>query len=281
MRVKLLFICFLLLCATILPLNSDLTEYKQELLLRTEHDYVMPPLFVKLTALDFRGLMADFQLLDAINFIGNKTQQQQPITKQEWDYFIDIILSVTELDPRFYDPYYFSGALLAWGPKRFDDALFILERGMHERENDFHIPFVMSFIYFYFKNEPRKGAELLQIAANRPGAPKTFFAKLSARLAFYSGDQQLGISFLNMMIQNEKNPSINLMYSKRKIALENSLIVEDAVRLHKEKHGEFPNSIDQLISADFLKEVPIEPYGGNWIILKNGRVYSSSNFTDK
>ena len=89
---------------------------KNNLDLRARIDYVLPASFTHLAALDFKGLAADFQLLEAIFFIGEKIEKGERITIQNWRYFKKIIQAVNDLDPYFYDPYYFGAAMLAWGP---------------------------------------------------------------------------------------------------------------------------------------------------------------------
>lgn len=269
---------FLLSCLPVL--NSKLINYKKLSSQALIHDYVLPPVFTKFSSLDFKGIAADFQLLKAINFIGNKVQLNEKITERDWDYFIEMIHVVTKLDPKFYDPYYFSGALLAWGPGRFQDAIQILERGMENRNEDFHIPFVMAFIYFYFLQEHQKAAELLVIAAEKPGAPKVFFTRLSSRLAYYAGNTQFGINYINSMLTNETDPLIRQLYIKRKNALESTLLIEKAFFSFKTKFNKPPKNIKQLIDENFLDHIPEDPYGGEWKIHANGRVSSTSQFTD-
>ena len=244
-------------------------------------DFVLPASFTRIAALDFKGLAADFQLLQAIFFIGEKIENSELITLKDWQHFKRSILAVIDLDPYFSDPYYFSGALLAWGPHLYDDALEILDKGLKYRKDDFHIPFMMGFIHFYFLKNHKKGAEYLEIAAMRPGAPKVFFTKLASRLAYYAGSYEFSLSLLETMLQTEKNTTIRKVLLKRKQATEGAVILEKALVQYRKKNNKLPTNINQLLEEKIIDKLPVEPYGGEWILLKRGRIFTTSKFVEK
>ena len=277
-----LFITAALLLATLQFLLYPLAfDRKRKIDQQAQVQVVLPSSFTQIAVLDFKGLAADFQLLQAIFFIGEKMEHQEKITISDWQYFKRIIDAVTELDPYFKDPYYFAGALLAWGPHMYEDALEILDKGLRNRKDDFHIPFVMSFIHFYFLNDPQKGAEYLKIAADRPGAPKLFFTKLASRLAYYAGSYEFSLSLLQAMIKEEKSEAIRTLLTRRMEALQGAILLEKAVNTYKQKFGEPPQKIKELIEKKIIDELPLEPYGGQWVILKNNRIFSTSKFADR
>ncbi len=243
-------------------------------------DFVLPSSFTKVAALDFKGLTADFQLLQAVFFVGEKFGKEEQLSKKDWHFFKRIVRAVLDLDPYFADVYYFAPTLLIWGPQRYGDALKILEKGLFYRKNDFRIPYMMGFIYFYFLKDNIKGAEYLKIAAQRPGAPKAIYTKLASRLAYYAGSYHLSLRILDSMLSREKNSIIRKLYLKRRKAILRAIYLEKAVAEYKKQRGELPPDVKALVKAKLIPHLPKDPYGGQWVILKNGRVFSTSKFSE-
>jgi hypothetical protein len=46
--------------------------------------------------------------------------------------------------------------------------------------------------------------------------------------------------------------------------------------LRTTQHG----NIEALVKEGLISEIPIDPYGGNWFIMPNGRVYSTSKLVE-
>ncbi len=243
-------------------------------------DFVLPSSFTKVAALDFKGLTADFQLLQAIFFIGEKFGNDEQLSDKDWRFFKSIVWAVLDLDPYFADVYYFAPTLLVWGPQRYEDALKILKKGLCYRKNDFRIPYMMGFIYFYFLKDNEKGAEYLKMAAQRPGAPRAIYTKLASRLAYYAGDYHFSLNILDSMLSREKNRIIRKLYIKRRKAILSAIYLEKAVSEYKKQRGKLPPDVKTLVEEKFIKRIPKDPYGGSWIIMKNGRVFSTSKFSE-
>ena len=80
-----------------LLLGLHLFFYQQTFVMKSNLDakvrvnYVLPAEFTRIAALDWKGLAADFQLLQAIFFIGEKIERQEPIEEADLDYFVRII----------------------------------------------------------------------------------------------------------------------------------------------------------------------------------------------
>ncbi len=67
--------------------------------------------------------------------------------------------------------------------------------------------------------------------------------------------------------------------SLRLTALENAVVIEDALEQCKQKEGRIPE-FGELVDSGYLDELPADPYGGEWELLPNGRVFSTSKFAE-
>lgn len=246
---------------------------------KVQVNYVLPAEFSRIVALDWQGLAADFQLLQAIFFIGEKIERQKPIEEAEWDYFVRIIRSVIQLDPYFYDTYHLASGILTWGVGRFEDAIEILEVAREYNPDDYRFPYQIGFIYFYFLQDAEKGAYYLEIASRLPEAPP-LMASLASRLSYYAGNYEFSINLLERMLIQERSPAIRGYYQKRLDALRRALAMEKAIYRFKQEYGSLPVDLSALVNEGYLESIPEDPYGGEWAMSEKGRVYSTSNFSD-
>lgn len=279
---KKLFVLFIAcgLVAAHMWLYPKIYKAKDSLDQQVEVRYVLPASFTNIASLDFKGLAADFQFLQANFFIGEKIERGEKITLEDWAYFKRIILAVTDLDPYFFDPYYFAGGMLAWGPHLYEDAIDILKKGMKYRPNERRLPLTIGFYYFYFLNDSQRGAEYIAKAAKIPGAPP-YYATLAARLSYYAGEYEASVVLLKEMLANTRDERISKRYAKRLQALQGAITLERAVSRYRKLYGDRPATLQELVMAGVVDNLPDEPYGGEWYIKENGRVYSTSKFVDE
>jgi len=147
------------------------------------------------------------------------------------------------------------------------------------RKWEFKIPFFLGFNYSYFLKQYDKAAIYYKKAAQLSGNP--FFASLAARYFYESGRTELGIIFLRYMIQGIRRKSIRQIYEKRLKAPQAIHIIEKAVHEYKKSFGSFPSRIEDLVAKGILKELPWDPYGGDFYICEDGKVKTTSNLTEK
>lgn len=277
MRRSLAFLATALVFSFYIAISMVIWEHRALVRQETRADFVLPSRFSRILALGYKGLLSDFQFLKLITFTGERFLHQETMKEEDWRYFKSSVESVTDLDPYFLDPYFLAEGLLTWEAGQFEEANRLLEKGVQHRVWDWRLPYFVGFNYFYFLHDYEKGADYVMKASRVPGAPD-YLATLGARLAFYGGKTQTGILFLRGMLANTTNPSVRKTLQLRLLALERAAFIEDAVRKFEGENGRPPKA-NELVSMGYLQELPKDPYGGNWVIMKNGRVFSTSKFT--
>lgn len=264
-------------------LSSYLFTYNQvwrqqeELRLTTKAGFVLPSKFNRILALDYKGVLSDYLLLKVITFFGGKIDLGQPLSEEDWRYIESGLNAVTDLDPYFSDPYILGQGLLTWESGRYEAAIALLKKGFKYRPKNWELPFYIGFNYFYFLGDNSKGAEYLIKASELPGSPK-FLPNLAARIGYFGGKSKLAIMFLKGTIAGTSDPNIRAWLERRMVALERASVIEDALEKYLNDHKSAPVSLKTLVDDGYLVKLPIDPYGGEWVVLKNGRVYSTSRF---
>jgi tetratricopeptide (TPR) repeat protein len=258
----------------------SLATWENRALVRMESraDFVLPSQFSRILAFGYKGLLSDFQFLKLTTFLGERFLEREPMKEEDWRYFKSGVELVTDLDPYFLDPYFLAEGFLTWEAGQFKEANRLLEKGVQHRVWDWRLPYFVGFNYFYFLQDYEKGAEYVMQASRVPGAPE-YLPTLGARLAYYGGKTETGILFLKGMLANSASPTVRKTLQLRLLALERAAHIEEVVQKFEKEHGRLPQS-NELVSMGYLEELPKDPYGGQWVIMKNGRVFSTSRFAE-
>ena len=266
----------------VLPLYVLLVEgvWEQRVKLRSasEAGYVFPAEFSRILAIDYQGVWADYQFLKIITFYGGRVQSKQELSEEDLRYIIQGLETVTDLDPYFMDAYLFAESVLAWEKNQVEEANYFLMKGMSHIEN-WRLPFYVGCNYFLFLQDYENAAEYLKKASRLPDSPD-FLATLAARLDYYAGKSETAILFLQGLLAETSDPSLRQRLEKRLLALQRAAKIEESLRQFKTELGRMPHGWEELVNKGTLDELPKDPYGGEWVLVKDGRVFSTSKFAE-
>jgi tetratricopeptide (TPR) repeat protein len=274
------FVPYLILLVSVLgsitltePLHHIRVEHNRESLSGLGR---MPPRLLQAMALNYEGVAADFLFLKTVTYVGMKLIERTDLTAEEWRKVGTMLQGVTDLDERFLDPYLFAEAMFPWQPGMLPEADALLEKAAQARPNDYLPLYYLGFNAFYFEKDAAKAAPYLRKAAALPGAPE-FLLGLAARFSLYGHETEAGIAFLQNMLATTNDAAIRSYLGKRLKALQIIDGLEHAVMRYKQRYGTLPSSVDELVQKRVIDSLPMDPYGGKFVILPNGRVYTSSN----
>ncbi len=279
MRTLLALLATLAAVALHLTFHAGVWENRAEVRKATPASYVIPSRFSRILAMGNQGVLSDFLFLKTITFFGGKAGSTTPLVKEDWHYVISSLEVITDLDPYFVDPYFLAEGLLAWDAGMPEEANKILEKGARHRRFDWRIPFFIGFNHFYFLNDFATASDYIMTAARLPGSPE-YLQTLAARLAYYGGKSKTALLFLQQMIAETDNAVMRGRLEKRLLALERAVTIEEALEQFKKVEGRPPQPLDELVARGYLREMPSDPYGGKWGIMRNGRIFSSSRFAE-
>jgi len=241
--------------------------------------YTIPSKFSRILALGNQGALSDFLFLKIATFIGGRSGPGRQLSEEDWLFVTQSLDVVTDLDPYFVDPYMLAEGLLAWDAGKPEEANKLLVKGIQYRMSDWRLPFFVGFNYFYFLKDYKTASGFIMQASRLPGSP-AYLATLGARLAYYSGKSKTALLFLQEMLADADDAMMRKRLRMRLQALEHAALIEDALDKFKTKEGRMPKKLFELVTAGYLITLPADPYGGKWGILKNGRVFSTSKFTN-
>lgn len=238
-------------------------------------EYTVPSKIVAPLSFEFKGIVSDFLFLKMITSIGDKIGKKKELTQNHSRYIQLTSDVITDLDPWFWDPYLFSSMTLAWGFGQYKEANDLLLKAKKYRTKDYKPPYYVGFNYFYFLKDNETASGYLMEASRLPGSPP-YLVQLASRLSVYSAKHHTAILFLNEMLKNENNQNNAEQIKIRIKVLKIMDELESDVKKYHNKNKRYPGALSELVVEGFIKNIPNDPYGGEFYILENGRVYTTS-----
>ncbi len=241
---------------------------------------VLPTEALRLLSGEFSSVVSDYMLLEAMVAY---SQAQEGLGKEKGGLKADTVWlenmldAATDLDPLFYDPYYFAAMTLPWDFGNYDWTIRLLEKGAANLKDDWTLPYYAGFHSYYFLKDFNKASKLLFAAAERPGAPKAFLTSLGSRLGYEGNETAVAISFLEKIIEEVDDALVREEFERRLVALRLIEALEMGVQAYTSKLGKAPESLQELVDAGVTKKIPADPYGGAFYLDEDGGVKTTSN----
>lgn len=206
-----------------------------------------------------------------VEYAGNKVD-----TVADYPAMSRAIHAVVKVDPYNMDAYYFAQAALVWDAKQVELANRLLLYGMKYRTWDYFLPFFCGFNYAYFLKDYDNAAKFYKRAADLSGSE--LYTRLAGRYFFESGQTEMAIAYLTAMEKSARNEAIKKSFHARLAAIKAAYLIERARDRFVKEEGRLPKSIAELIRSGYLKDRPVDPYGGVFYLEPDGTVRSTSKF---
>lgn len=235
----------------------------------------MPQALLKAASLEFSGVLSDYLMLKTMVFHGEKLMQKQSLSPKEWQATHLALNRITDLDPRFWDPYVFAETTLPWEAGMVKETNELLLKAAQARTNDYQPYFFLWFNYSHFLKDQTSAAKYIEKSSRIASAPM-YFATLAARANFVANKTENAVVFLDEILKETTDPTRQAWIIKRQQALKVIAFLESHVRKFEEKFSRRPKHLQELINTQMLIKIPLDPYGGTFFITPEGRIYTTS-----
>ncbi|MGI9534810.1 MAG: hypothetical protein ACR2NW_07650 [Thermodesulfobacteriota bacterium] len=239
--------------------------------------------FLDKISLGFDNVLADIYWLRALQFFGgDDISITEKDSKVLYDYF-DII---TDLDPKFVNAYRFGGSFLAepipMGLGNLEAGIELFDKGRKNNPENYRLPMEEAFLYFIYYKDYEKAAELFNEASEKPGLSDFRRASIKGMAGSslrYSDNRELSKQIWEEIYnttQSEKRKN----FAFKNLRELNSADIEDRLTLsanqYEEKFGKFPENLNNLLETGFLKKIPLDHNGQEFIIIPQIKSIKSS-----
>jgi hypothetical protein len=222
-------------------------------------------------AFGFRNVMADVVWLQAVQVAGNRK-----LTPAEYDRLYVLLNVEADLDPKFEMPYFLGGLVLGESPRHGREALRVFERGNATHPSDWRFPFYMGFTHYFSLGDAVAGGRAIAEAARLPGSPD-YLPGLASRMLSEAREPEAALALLETIARRESDPARRGVLERRirEVTVEQDLqFLERAVERYREKKGDVPAELSDLVRERILAAIPPEPNGGRYLLEAGGKVRS-------
>lgn len=232
----------------------------------------------QLLAGEHRLALSELSVVKTLFYFGSLVEgwKNQVMLPPEYFNMYKTIETAVKLDPYNMDAYYFAQSAFTWEVGRARDVNALLDYGMRYRTEDWHLPYFAGFNAAFFLQEYDQAAQYMERAAQLSDQP--LLASLASRYFYEAGRTELGIAYLQGMIEQEHDPQQKRAYELRLEALVATSTIETALTEWRQLHNDDPQNISELHSTGLLAQVPHDPYGGEFFLDAEGRVRTTSKF---
>ncbi len=214
-------------------------------------------------SLGHRNLLADAIWLQAIQYYG-----EQRLTTRNYDQAERLFRVIYDLDPTFKGATRFGALVLAQDAGEPDAALALLERAERDNPGAWEYAFDRGFIYQTVKRDFAAAGEAYRVASAHPGAPPV--AARLAGLAFARlGDRETAREVWLAVFDEAANEMMRNVASRnlRNLDMEDAeASLAEAVRHWTAERTGLPGKWGELVEAGYLSRLPVEPWGGTFVL---------------
>ncbi len=236
--------------------------------------YIPSPTIVKRLSLGYSGLVADIYWTRTVQYFGGLHHEHSMSYK-----LLDPLLEITTtLDPQLYVAYAFGATFLAQRPPEGagdpDAAVRLVEKGIRAMPNEWRLYYNLGYIEYIEMRDYTAAAQAFHKGSELPGA-HAWMKIMAAIMAQHGGEVGTARFLWQNIYQSSEDQSIRENALKHLVALrvdEEVPYLEALVRQYQENTGKAPSNWFEMISAGYLKRIPVDPIGNLYKLMSDGHI---------
>jgi tetratricopeptide (TPR) repeat protein len=239
--------------------------------------YISSPKLVKRLSLGYEGLLADIYWTRAVQYYGRTHHNGGGRYELLWP-LLDI---TTQLDPHIVPAYLYGATFLTAAPPNGagtpEKAIGLMEHGIRNNADDWHLYYDLGFIYYSDLKDYVKAADAFERGSRVPNA-HPFLKVLAAQAAQHSGEVRTAQMLWSSVYETTKDKDIreNALWHLRALKVAQDVTaLEDLLRTYRQSSGRFPSSFHELVRAGRLRQAPVDPKGNEYQLDAEGHVFIS------
>lgn len=214
--------------------------------------YVPSGKSLKMATFGFSSLVADIVFIWAIQYFGNTD------IPNKLDYFLHIFSVISELDPRYVDPYEVGALIALYDAKSIPLALKILDMGLAKNPDMWIFPLEAGHYAQIYKRDFPLAREYYKKAMEIRGAPdiaKRLYANASFRAMDIKTAWETWIEVYDTAKEERlrKIASNNLYNIKATVDIRG---LRSVLEKYRGKYGRYPDRLSDIVRAGLLPFIP-------------------------
>ena len=236
--------------------------------------YISSPKMVKRASLGFDGMMACIYWTRAVQYFGERHFNHA----HSYNELAPLLEITTVLDPHLFPAYEFGASFLAPTPPNgageTDRAIQLIEYGIKNNPNDWHLYYDLGFVYYTEIKDYKKASQVFEQGSEVPGA-NPVLKVLAAKMAGHAGDLATARLLWSSTYESSHDSYIrqNAIEHLRAVQVDEDVTkLQVAVTRFGERTGRLPSSMGELAAAEHLPGIPVDPDGHPYRLTHEGLV---------
>jgi hypothetical protein len=249
-----LVIFLLLMCGAYVATQLKIEQITRQKIPGSSIIYIPSGKYLKYATFGYSSFLADLIYLWAIQYYSTYT-----ISAEDRYKYLDHIFSIiSELDPRYLDPYDIGALIAVYEAQNPDLGFKILDRGLEKNPEQWIFPFEAGHYAHLVKKDYKIAQHYYKIAMEIEGAPP-HTKRLYANAAFKAMDIQTSWQTWQEVYntaEDERTKKIASNHLYRVKATLDIKMIEEAIQKFKARYNRNPLELTRLVRAGFLKSLP-------------------------
>ncbi len=233
---------------------------------------------MKRASLGFEGLMACIYWTRTVQYFGHRHYSRE----HSYNELAPLLEITTALDPKLYPAYQFGATFLAPAPPNGagqpERAIRLMEYGIQHNPDNWNLYYNLGFVYYTELKDYQHAAEIFARGSQIPNA-HPFMKILAAQMAQHAQDFATARLLWSAAYQSTKEENIrqNALEHLRAIQVDEDVTnLQNAVTRFTEANGRTPTSLWEVVAAEHLSGIPVDPDGSPYELAIDGQVLVSN-----
>ncbi len=236
--------------------------------------FISSPTVVKRASLGYNGLMACLYWTRAVQYFGNRHHYYA----SSYNLLAPLLEITTRLDPQLIVAYEFGSSFLAPKPPQGagepQRAVALMKYGIKNNPDNWHLYYDLGFVYYLELHDYKDAAEIFERGTKVPNA-HPFLKIFAAQMAQHAGEYQTARMLWSATYQTTEDKQIkqNAIDHLRALRVDEDVDhLQDAVTRFGERTGRLPANIWELVTAEGLPGIPLDPDAHPYKMTAKGRI---------
>ena len=236
--------------------------------------FIWSPKLLKSLSLGHNGLLANIYWTRVVQYYG----RHRHIDNSDFALLWPLLNITTQLDPHLIPAYQFGGTFLAspppYGAGLPQRAIELVEFGIRNNPNDWHLYYDLGFIYYDLKDYGA-AADAFARGSRVPNA-HPFLKIMAAQCAQHGGEPRTAQMLWSAVYETTKDKYIRENAREHLLALQADFEVQELEKIvaaFRQESGRYPSSFSELAHVRKLPGIPIDPMGNPYQLDGEGRVF--------
>lgn len=232
------------------------------------------PAVIKRASLGYAGLAACIYWTRAVQYFGYRHHNDAG----SYNLLAPLLEITVHLDPQLFVAYEFGASFLSPKPPNGagepERAVELMQYGIEHNPDNWRLYYDLGFVYYMDLHDFKKAAQTFGRGSQVPHA-HPFLKVLAAQMAQHAGEYQTARMLWSATYETTQDAQIreNAVQHLRSLRVDEDVEhLQEAVTRFGERTGHLPSSLAELLAAEHISGVPVDPEGYPYKLTAEGRI---------